>query len=231
MHLSRPSRIEVLARGLPFAVDDSNAAGEAYVRWLGTRSDGDLGVVLLWTYCYTIQYFYSKFARERTSGVSDLDAAIDNAYDRVLRSLLSVHSPPRFAHYVSVICHNVLRTHRTRRRETVEIDEGTLPVPESGARDYDRALVRQALNRAIDALPAAVGEVARMRLVEKRSYQDIAGATGRPIATVRTFVSKAKSKLRDDPGLRAVYYSGSGPDEPDSDAAHPEAAEPSVTEG
>ena len=210
LHLSRPSRLEVLARELPFAVDDYDAAGDAYVRWLETRADGDLGVVQLWAYCYTIQYFYAKFARERTSGVSDLDAAISSAYDRILRSLLSVHTPGKFAHYVSVICRNVLQTHRSRRHETVELDEGTRPVMARGAQDHDRVLMRRVLNRAIGALPPAVREVAQMRFVEHRSYQDIAAATGRPLATVRTFVSKSKSRLRDDSDLRAVYSLGDG---------------------
>ena len=206
MHISRPSRLEVLVRELPFAVDDSDAAGETYVRWLETQADEDLHVVLLWAYCYTIQYFYSKFAWERTSGVSDLDAAIDNAYDRILRSLLSVRTPAKFAHYVSVICLNVLKTHRARRHETVELDEGTLLAAESGTLDHDRALMGQALSRAVDALPPAVREVAQMKYLERRSYQDIADATGRPLATVRTFASRARARLGDDAGLRAVYY-------------------------
>ena len=210
MHLSHPSRLEVLTRELPFAIDDSRAAGQAYVRWLGTGARDDLDVVQLWAYCYTIRYFYAAFARERTSGASDLDAAIDQAYDRVLRSLLSVHAPPKFAHYVSVICRNVLSTHRSRRRETVELKEDALSVSEAGARDYDRALMAQALNRAVGALPPAIREVAQMRLIERRSYQDIAEATGRPLATVRTFASKAKARLGGDPGLQAVYDSGRG---------------------
>ena len=214
MHISRPSRLEVLTRELPFAVDDSDAAGHAYVRWLETRADEDLHVVQLWAYCYTIGYLYAAFARERTSGVSDLDAAIDSAYGGVLRSLLSVRTPRKFAHYVSVICRNALLTHRSRRRETVELDEDALYVSERGARGHDRVLLGRVLARAVDALPPAIREVAQMRLMERRSYQDIADVTGRPLATVRTFASKAKARLSDDPDLQAVYYFGEDPGEP-----------------
>ncbi len=167
VHPSHHSRLEVLTRELPFAIDDSDAAGRAYVRWLDTEARGDLDVVQLWAYSYTIRYFYAAFARERTSGASDLDAAIDQAYDRILRSLLSVHEPHKFAHYVSVICRNVLNTHRSRRREMVELDEDILLVTEGGARDYDRVVMARALDRAVDALPPAIREVAQMRLIER----------------------------------------------------------------
>lgn len=44
-----------------------------------------------------------------------------------------------------------------------------------------------------------------MRLLEGRSYADIAEATGRSLATTRTYYSKAIARLRDDPDLRALH--------------------------
>lgn len=205
VHLSRPSRLDVLVRELPFAIDDFDAAGDAFVRWRQTQSDEDRHTVQLWAYCYTLWYFYPKFAQERTSGVSDLDAALDRSYDRILRSLDTIRDAERFPHFVSVVCKNVLMSHRTRRRETVEVDEEMLPTPEKGAQAYDRILVRRVLDRAIDAMPDAIREIGRMRLLEGRSYQDITEETGRPIASVRTYVSKVKARLRDNPEVRALY--------------------------
>lgn len=205
LHLSRPSRLNVLARGLPFAVDDFEAAGDAFVRWCEHRSMKDLRTVELWTYCYTIWYFHAKFARERTSGVSDLDAALDRSYDRVMTSLQTVREPKLFPHFVSVVCKNVLRNHRTRRREIIEMHENMSLIVETGAHAYDQVLVRQALSRAIAAMPAAIRDIGRMRLLEERSYQEIADVTERPIASVRTYVSKVKRRLRDNPDVRALY--------------------------
>lgn len=205
MHLSHSSRLDALVRELPFAVDDFDAAAEAFVRWRQTEADEDRRAVELWAYCYTIWYFYAQFSRERTSGVSDLDAALDRAYDRILNALADIHDPERFPHYVSVVCKNVLLSHRARRRDTVEVNEETLLVAEAGAQAYDRVLVRRVLARTIDAMPSAIRDIGRMRLLEGRSYQDIAHVTGKPIASVRTYVSKVKARLRDDLDVRALY--------------------------
>jgi RNA polymerase sigma factor (sigma-70 family) len=205
VHLSRPSRLAELVRELPFAVDDFDAASEAFVQWHRTRTDADRGTVELWAYCYVVWYFYAKFSRERTSGVSDLDAVLDRAYRRILRSLDSVRHPERFPQFVSVVCRNVLLSHRSRRRETVELQEHTSPVEEVGAGEYDRVLTRRLITRAVEALPPAIREVAQMRLLEGRSYQDIADTTGRPIASVRTYYSKAMAHLRQDPDLQDLH--------------------------
>ncbi len=204
----------MLARELPFAVDDFDAASDTYVRWRRTRSDEDRRSVELWAYCYAVWYLYAKFARERTSGVSDLDAALDQAYGRILRALETVRDPERFPQFVSVVCKNVLLSHRARRREMVEVDEGTLVSPEDHAQAYDRVLVRRVLARAIRAMPEAIRDIGRMRLLENWSYRDIAEATGRPIASVRTYVSKVKARLRDDPDVRALYYAPPPDDDP-----------------
>ena len=47
-----------------------------------------------------------------------------------------------------------------------------------------------------------------MRLLEGRSYQDIADVTGRSLATTRTYYSKAIARLRKDPDLLALQFDG-----------------------
>lgn len=225
VHLERPARLAALVRHLPFDVDDFDAARQTFVRWRQEGDEADRQTALLWTYCYVAWYFYGKFARERTAGPSDLDAVIERSCRRIFDALPGVRDPERFPQFVSVVCRNVLSSYRLRRRESVEVQDDTAPVAPFGTDHLDRVLVRRLIVQAIDGLPPAVSEVARMRLLENRSYQEIADATGRALATTRTYYSKAIARLREDPDLQAVY-GGSG--FPGVDRADESAGEVSV---
>jgi RNA polymerase sigma-70 factor (ECF subfamily) len=61
---------------------------------------------------------------------------------------------------------------------------------------YD-AMTAEGLNQAIAALPAAFREVVAMREVDQLSYEEIAQATGISIGTVRSRLSRARSKLKE----------------------------------
>ncbi|WP_420456256.1 RNA polymerase sigma factor [Rubrivirga sp.] len=208
MPFDRSARLDALARHLPFGVDDFDAARDTFVTWRRTGAEADRQTAQLWAYCYVVWYFYGKFARERTGGPSDLDGVIERACRRTFRSMESVRDPERFPQFVSVVCRNVLLSYRARRRPTVEMDDHLVPVAASEADGLDRVLVRRLIVRAIGALPPAISEVARMRLLEGRSYQDVAQATGHPLATTRTYYSKALARLRADPDLRALHPDG-----------------------
>lgn len=208
MPFDRSARLDALARHLPFGVDDFDAARDTFVMWRRTGAETDRKTALLWAYCYIVWYFYGKFSRERVGNASDLDGVVERACRRVLRSMESVRDPERFPQFVSVVCRNVLLTYRSRRRPTVEMEDHFVPVAASEADGLDRVLVRRLIVRAIDALPPALSEVARMRLLEGRSYQDVAHATGHPLATTRTYYSKAIARLRADPDLRALHADG-----------------------
>lgn len=204
-------QVDALAAKLPFAVNDYPAAGVAFARWranaAGADSAADYATVTLWAYCYTYRYLYTRFARERVGGASDIEDALDRAYLRVMHNLGAVRDPHKFPHFVSVVCRRALLDHRARRRAMVEIDEATAAVPAaSGAGDYDEALVQRVVAQAVGRLPAGIAEVAGMRLVDGMAYETIAEATGHPLPTVRTYVSKACALLRGDPTLRACHF-------------------------
>lgn len=204
MPLDRSARLDALARHLPFRVDDFDAAREAFLAWRRTEADADRETAQLWAYCYVVWYFYGKFARERTGAASDLDRVIERACRRIFRSMDTVRDPTRFPQFVSVICRNVLLSYRERRRPMVELEDTDTPVAADEAVGLDRVLIRKLVGRAVDGLPAAISEVVRMRLLEGRSYPEIAEATGRSLATTRTYYSKAIARLRDDPDLQAL---------------------------
>jgi RNA polymerase sigma-70 factor (ECF subfamily) len=59
------------------------------------------------------------------------------------------------------------------------------------------AMTVAGLNAAIAALPAPFREVVAMREVDQLSYEEIAAATGISIGTVRSRLSRARSKLKE----------------------------------
>jgi DNA-directed RNA polymerase specialized sigma24 family protein len=69
---------------------------------------------------------------------------------------------------------------------------------------HDALIIHQTVCAAIDTLPDFLSEVARMRLLENQSYQAISEATGKPLATLRTYVNRALGQLRENPALQAL---------------------------
>jgi len=55
---------------------------------------------------------------------------------------------------------------------------------------------REALTRALEALPVEYREVIVMREMEGLSYKEIAGAAGVPIGTVMSRLARARDRLR-----------------------------------
>lgn len=195
-----------LVARLPFAVDDAAAAGRAFAEGRAgderAREHADL-----WAYVWMVRYTTRKFATERAGGASDLDAVQTRAYEGIVKAAAGVADPLKFPSYVSVVCKNALLSHRERRRTTVEADDTTLaPVLDDDRYEGDGAVVRRDLAEAVGTLPPAVRDVARMSLLDGRSFEEIAEATGHPLPTVRTYVSKANARLRESPLLRAHFY-------------------------
>jgi RNA polymerase sigma-70 factor (ECF subfamily) len=70
-------------------------------------------------------------------------------------------------------------------------DEAPLPTER-----VEEEELRQALQRAVDALPAAYRAVVVLRYTEGLSYEQIGVALNLPLNTVRTHLSRAKQRLR-----------------------------------
>ncbi|HEX8298951.1 MAG TPA: sigma-70 family RNA polymerase sigma factor [Rubricoccaceae bacterium] len=195
-----------LAAALPFSVDDTDAAAAAFA----AAKAGDSAArrhVDLWAYIWTLRYVARKFLTERVGEPSDVDAVETRALDGVRQAWDRVEDAARFPSYVSVVCKNAVLTHRARRRIMVEADEEELePVIDDERLDHDGPIVRRDVAAAIAGLPPAVRSVAEMRFLDGTSYEDIAEATGHPLPTVRTYLSKAVARLREAPHLRAHFF-------------------------
>jgi len=216
MRLARSSRLAAITRALPFALDDFDEARGAYGRWRSSKSDGERQVALLWAYGYILRYYTRRFVEERTSTPSDYDAVIDEATRRLLRVFdTGIDDPDKFPQFVSVLCKNVLRSFRERRRLLGDVEETTLAMPETSARldPLDRSITREAILDAIDALPPSQASVVRLRLLKGMPYPEVAKTLDLPIDSARTYYSRAISRLRDVPELRAIWYGDADPED------------------
>jgi len=132
----------------------------------------------------------------------DPDEAKDIAQDAFLRAFRRLESfrPDRpFSRWLFVIARNAsLDAIRRRRRSAVlpRSDEATLePGPEDWAMRNDEA---ERVRTALGALPAHYRTVLELYYTSGLRYREIAEALGIPIGTVKTYIARAKRRLRDE---------------------------------
>lgn len=199
-------RLDAVAARLPFAVDAYGAAGAAFVRWRASGQDEDKAVVDLWAYCYVQRYFYTRFLRERIETPSDVDDLISEALLKTLDHLPSIRAPERLASYVSVLCKRTFLSYRAGRQVLAEVEDVEDEPDVAPGESLDAGVIRWEIARAIERLPPAVGEVARMRFLEDIGYEEMGERTGQPLPTLRAYASKAMAHLRQNPDLQALRY-------------------------
>lgn len=197
------SRLRTVLDQLPFAVDDSDAANDAFRRW---RENGDPSaerLVDLWTYCFVCRYFLAKASADAFDNSSAPDELITRAYDKIQEKRDGVRDPDRYTNWVSVVCKNTFLNHARRDRVSSSINEEkgpTLQAKES--RIPEVGFVREAFEEAIDRLPNYLQEPARLYFLEEREFEEISEEIGKAVPTVRTYKHKAVKQLREDERLR-----------------------------
>lgn len=191
---------------LPFAVDDTTAAAEAFARWQNGDASGrdDAG---LWAYLYLLRTFGTRFLAEPQRRVSDLDGLLAETYGLVMsRGPEQVRDPERFPAWVSVVVQNAFRTYLRRAKPVDSLpddydapDDAPLPFDDADPVG-DRAHVAAAVNR----LPDYLRDIATRRLLNQEDYDAIARDLGKDVQVVRTYTKKALDRLRADPALRTL---------------------------
>ncbi|GAC1302822.1 MAG: sigma-70 family RNA polymerase sigma factor [Vulcanimicrobiaceae bacterium] len=136
----------------------------------------------------------------------DADEAKDITQDAFLRAfdrLGECRSDRPFGRWIFVIARNAsLDTMRRRRRAATHVTRERLPSPEPGPeelalRNDEAARVRAALG----ALPDRYRDVLELYYMRGLRYREIALELAIPIGTVKTYISRAKRRLRDDLAL------------------------------
>jgi len=197
------SRLRSVLDQLPFAVDDTDAANEAFRRWK-TGDDAAKRIVDLWTYCYVCRYFLGKSAGGNFDSAAAPERLITRAYEKVRDKRDTVRNPDRYANWVSVVCKNTFLNHTRRNRRPQSIDDEKGPTLRADDRESPQKVgfVEESLEAAIDRLPNYLQEPARLYFLEDCNFQEISEAVDKPVPTIRTYKHKAVQRLREDETLR-----------------------------
>lgn len=131
----------------------------------------------------------------------DADEANDIAQDAFLRAyrrLNEFHPDRPFGRWLFVIARNasldaIRRRRRAARLVVTDANAGTEPGPEEVALRNEEAL---RVHVALDALPAKYRDVLELYYLSGLRYREIALALDIPLGTVKTFISRAKRRLR-----------------------------------
>jgi RNA polymerase sigma-70 factor (ECF subfamily) len=130
----------------------------------------------------------------------DVDDAKDVAQDAFLRAFRNIESfrPDRpFSRWLFVIARNASLDAIRRRRRLASVPPLSFaPVasPEEWAMRNEEA---EEIRAALGELPAHYGKVLELYYVSGLRYREIASVLGIPIGTVKTYIARAKRRLRD----------------------------------
>jgi RNA polymerase sigma-70 factor (ECF subfamily) len=131
----------------------------------------------------------------------DRDDANDVAQDAFLRAFRRIGEfrPDRpFAHWLFVIARNASFDALRRRRRSSALAGGDGPWsslgPEELALRNDEA---QRVHAALDVLPERYREVLELYYISELRYREIAEQLEIPLGTVKTYMSRAKRRLRE----------------------------------
>jgi len=141
----------------------------------------------------------SVFARARRilGSSEDAEDALQEVFLRVFRSIAEFRFDRPFVHWLQVItlntCRQALRTRRReqRRRDALEIE----PLPPASQPVLDPVL-RRILGDLLDGLEPDTRVCIVLRLIEDRSYAEIAADLDVKEATVRKRVQRGAQRLR-----------------------------------
>jgi RNA polymerase sigma factor (sigma-70 family) len=123
------------------------------------------------------------------------------AFIKAHDKLAQYNSAYAFSTWLYKIADNLAYRQLKQNRHSVDIDsiEAVLPdnkpsLPEMA----DKALAKDRLNHAIQALPVSYKQVVILYYWDNFSYEEIAEIVERPIGTIRTCLYRAKEQLRKD---------------------------------
>lgn len=198
-----PPRLRDLIKHLPFAYDDFDAANAAFQTWLDDGTEQSRRVVDLWIYVYVALYFHRKHASGHFESSSDYEETFGHAFEKAREKTDTIRQPDRFASWVSVVCKNTFLNAMRRVQKQSSIEGGNLSlVDEEPPPSPDSLFVTQLFERAIHRLSPYLQEVARLFLLQEKSYHEISEATGKSVATIRVYKQRVVQQLREDPDVR-----------------------------
>ncbi|MBX2821225.1 MAG: sigma-70 family RNA polymerase sigma factor [Rhodothermaceae bacterium] len=197
------NKLEKLLSRLPFHLDDIKEANARYEIWKKTGKVEDRKIIDLWTYCFVWRGLLVKFGSHSKANSSDFDMVVAEVYERVVERRHTLRKQNKYASWVSVICRNIFINYIRKQKVSIPFDETIASgiVAEPDDVHSDTTVLIQVLEEAIRRLPAYLQDIAVLRILENRSYEEISLRTGKRIQIVRTYMNKAKRRLRNDDAL------------------------------
>ncbi len=198
------SQLRTVLDQLPFSVEDTDAANEAFRRWQEEEDPSAERTVDLWTYCYVCRYFLAKSSGDTFSSAAAPSELITRAYEKVREKREGVRDASRYASWVSVVCKNTFLNHTRydRTAESIHEERGPTLRANEPKTTAEYGFVREAFEEAIERLPDYLQEPARLYFLEDMEFEEISETIGKAVPTVRTYKHKALQKLREDETLR-----------------------------
>jgi RNA polymerase sigma-70 factor (ECF subfamily) len=138
-------------------------------------------------------------ARVLTGGRGDPEDLAQEVFVRAWRSLRTFRGDSAFRTWLHRVAVNVVRTSQVKqgRLQRLFRAEESSPDPPSGEEPIDAALARrQAIDRALAALPEDLRVAVTLRDLQGLDYKEIAAALEVPVGTVESRIFRARRKLR-----------------------------------
>ncbi len=150
-----------------------------------------------------------KFVFRYTRNHQDAEDIIQETFLRVYRGRGGYRRIARFSTWLYTIALNLAKSHYRKNSKMVMMsihsreDEQEHEVPELSDQHFypdeltDNTLMMSRLYQAIETLPAEFREVILMRDLYELTYEEIESITGLPMGTVKSRISRGRSRLQD----------------------------------
>lgn len=140
---------------------------------------------------YTILYGY-------TTDKNTVDDIFQDIMIKIYQNIHSFRGESKLSVWIYQIALNTVRNVIKQKsgKTMVEIEENTVATDNEPDDAMQTSDTRELLDKAIAALPPAWQSVVQLYYFESFAYDEIAQITGYPIGTVKTYLFRAKEKLR-----------------------------------
>ncbi len=140
---------------------------------------------------YTILYGY-------TTDKNTVDDIFQDVMIKIYQHIHSFRGESKLSVWIYQIALNTVRNVIKQKsgKTMIEIEENTVSTDNEPDEHMQTGDTRELLDKAIATLPPAWQSVVQLYYFESFAYDEIAQITGYPIGTVKTYLFRAKEKLR-----------------------------------
>ena len=147
---------------------------------------------------------YTRYAVRMLGDRGDAEDVMQSAWMRAYRNIANCREPKRFGAWLYQIVVNECRTHLSRRTHRDRRYADSTELERLAAGPGSDVLLRDEIQRALDALPDEQREAFVLKHVEQMEYEEMSEVTGAGVSALKMRVKRATGRLRDL--LEGVQY-------------------------